>query len=398
MSSVSINSAAKATIDIDVAIAFDGFHLSLQQQLPAQAITGIFGHSGSGKSTLLRILTGLEKRAQGQINFAEQCLLNTRNKVFIKPEQRNIAIVFQDSRLFPHLSVIENLAFAAKRCKNSALKIEDIVELTDLTALADKGINQLSGGEKQRVALARAILAEPKLLLLDEPLSALDNHNKALLLSLLTKVQQQLNIPIFYVSHSMAELQQVADHLLVLEQGKVVDFGNIHQVIHRLNYPTPLSKPEQENGQESGQSNLQPATFSGLTQQQTSLALQIKAHHPEYGLTSLAVNHNSHIYLPLLTNKTKLGSEVRCFILANDISITLTEPSNSSIVNHLSGKVSEIQQQQHSVLLTISCAEHDFYTRITALSFQQLQLKINAPVYIQFKASAVKTFNYSTGE
>ena len=137
--------------------------------------------------------------------------------------------------MFPHLNVLENLVFAAKRCKNSRLNLDEVIELTKLTSLLDHQVDELSGGQQQRVALARAILAEPKLLLLDEPLSALDQHSKAQLLKMMLNIQKKLNLPILYVSHSLDELQQVCDNLLVLAQGKVVNFGNIHQVIHQLN-------------------------------------------------------------------------------------------------------------------------------------------------------------------
>lgn len=369
-------------ISVKINAEFEGFSLAVNQHLPNTGITGIFGHSGCGKSTLLRILAGLEKNALGELFLNEQCLLSSTDNIFVKPEQRNIGLVFQDSRLFPHLNVLDNLKFAAKRCKNKTLSLTDIMQFTALECLRNKAISQLSGGEKQRVALARAILAEPKLLLLDEPLSALDKSSKALLLNLLVNIQKKLNIPIFYVSHSIAELQQVADQLLVLEQGKVIDYGNIHQVIHRLNMP-------KQHGDIFNHS---------LIKQQTSLALKVNAHHQEYGLTSLMVNNEQVIYLPLLDNNAPIGSEVRCFIFANDISVSLTEPNNSSIVNHLFGTISDIEQQPHSVLITISCGERNFYTHITSLSFKQLKLELKSPLYIQFKASAVKTLKYSSGE
>ncbi|WP_440874598.1 molybdenum ABC transporter ATP-binding protein [Thalassotalea sp. PLHSN55] len=364
------------SIAIDIKAHFEPFSLSIKQRFPAQGITGIFGHSGSGKSTLLRIIAGLEPNAQGQITFDQQCLLDTSTKRFIKAEHRHIGLVFQDSRLFPHLTVKENLDFAVKRCQRPSLDFDEVIELTALNELKNKSIQQLSGGEKQRVALARAILAEPKLLLLDEPLSALDKDNKALMLNLLVTIKDKLNIPMFYVSHSMAELQQVAENLLILAQGKIVDFGNIHQVIHRLN--TPNNK-------------------NSLIKQQTSLALTVKAHHSEYGLTRLTINSDQHIYLPLLDEQIKVGSELRCFIFANDISISLIEPTNSSIVNHLFGTICQIKKQDSSVLLTIECGDHQFFTHITSLSFKQLQLDLNKQVYIQFKASAVKTFHLPSG-
>jgi molybdate transport system ATP-binding protein len=373
-----MNKSLTKNLTLNIKANFNNFQLSIKQSINNHGIIGVFGHSGSGKSTLLRAIAGLETRVTGELTLNNRCLLNTNRNVFIKAEQRNIGLVFQNSRLFPHLTVNENLLFAQQRCSNSQLNINDIIKLTTLTALLNKKPAQLSGGEQQRVALARAILAEPELLLLDEPLSALDQANKIKLLSLLTKVQQTLNIPIYYVSHSLAELQQVADDLLVLSKGKVLHYGNIHQVIHQLN---------------------QQDSNSSLIHQQTSLALAILAHDDQHGLTELALNTTKNaqsqqsIYLPLLEQEHHpLGSQLRCFIFANDISITLEEPSASSIVNHLSGSIVDISQQgDHSILLTISCAEQPFFAQISLWSFKKLVLKQHMAVFIQFKASAVRT-------
>jgi len=366
-------------LNINISISYDNFTLSIKQQLPMKGITGIFGHSGSGKSTLLKTIAGLTKNAQGSIICQEHTLFDSEIKKFIKAEHRNIGLVFQDSRLFPHLTVNDNLLFAVKRCKKPQLAIKDIIELTDLTALIHKKVTQLSGGEQQRVALARAILAEPALLLLDEPLSALDKQNKSMMLCLLNKIQQTLNIPMLYVSHSLAELQQVADNLLVLTSGEVSHFGNIHHIIHQLNNSSDIH-------------------------QQTSLSLPIKQHLVDYGLTSLGLNDQQEIYLPLVeqqaSRKITLSSTIsdekqllRCFIFASDISITKHEHSGSSIVNHLAAKISNITIQQRNTLITVYCQQQVFYVQISLWSTKRLALKIDDDIYIQFKASAVHTLN-----
>ncbi|MBL4909415.1 MAG: molybdenum ABC transporter ATP-binding protein [Alteromonadaceae bacterium] len=353
------------------------FSLAINQRIENKGITGIFGPSGSGKTTLLRAIAGLEQHLQGEINFNGKTLLNTNNKIFIKAEQRNIGLVFQNSRLFPHLSVYENLIYAQKRSKKSTLNIDKIIVLTELKNLIHKQSQQLSSGEQQRVALARAILAEPQLLLLDEPLSALDQRNKGKMLTLLIKIQQQLNIPMLYVSHSLAELQQSADRLLVLAHGKVIDYGNIHQVIHRLNeQPTDIN-----------------------IHQQTSLALVVKQHDKTHGLTELQLNDQHSLYMPLLNaQQYKQGNSLRCFIFASDISITLQEPFNSSIVNHLKGKITQVSMStnKQAVLLAINCVQHTFYSQISLMSYKKLNLTQGLKVFIQFKASAIKTLTNST--
>tara|TARA_R110001592_G_scaffold63592_3_gene195092 strand:+ start:3101 stop:4267 length:1167 start_codon:yes stop_codon:yes gene_type:complete len=388
MTSSNLERALSLSLNIQLTfeqLGFEKFNLTIKQDFSLQGITGIFGHSGSGKSTLLRAIAGLEKETDGTILLNDIRLIDSKNKCFIKAEHRNIGLVFQDSRLFPHLTVLDNLKFAAKRCQNRRLNFNEIIKLTELENLLLKHVNELSGGQKQRVALARAILAEPKLLLLDEPLSALDRQAKTRLLRLMLNIQNKLQLPMLYVSHSLDELQQVCDKLLVLSQGKVIGYDGIHSMIHQLNYPQ----------QSYAQSN-------ELIHQQTSLSLPIKTLNNGHGLATLTLNENDEIYLPALDEKTT-EKTLRCFILANDISISLTEPVNSSIVNHLFAKISAINTLNNKVLITALCekesdeqesGEQEFFINISAFSQQKLALKIKQTVYLQFKASAVRTYLY----
>ena len=365
------------TLQLDITVDYQRFNLSIKQSIPLTGITGIFGHSASGKSTLLRAIAGLEKHTIGEINLTATdsdsicTLVNTAQRKFVKTEQRDIGLVFQNGRLFTHLTVLGNLNFAAKRCKKSQLSLDEVINLTELTALLDYQIDELSGGQQQRVALARALLAEPKLLLLDEPLSALDQRSKSHLLHIMLNIQKKLNLPMLYVSHSLDELQQVCDNLLVLSQGQVVNFGNIHHVIHQLT------------------SNYQ-AKGSTALQQQTSLSLPVKVLDNGHGLMSLAVGEQA-IYRPT-EHHISPTIPLRCFILASDISICLTEPTNSSIVNQLFGTIKKISQQNRNVLVTVTCGSQDFYVTISAFSQQKLALTVAQNVYLQFKASAVRTF------
>jgi len=355
-----------STLTCNLHAQFDDFTLSVQQAIPTAGITGIFGHSGSGKSTLLRLIAGLATPLQGKLTLSNKTLFCSDESIHITPEKRRVGLVFQDSRLLPHLNVLQNLQYAHKRCTHKKLKLADIVQLTQLESLQHKKVTQLSGGEKQRVAIARAILSEPELLLLDEPLSALDNKNKSLMLTLLLNIQQTLNIPMLYVSHSLAELQQVADNLLVMNKGTVSHFGPIHQIIHGLN-----SSPD---------SNID-------TLQQTSLSLTVKKHLPQYGLSCLTLSSTINIYLPLLT--ADLNKSIRCYIAASDISISQTEATDSSIVNHFQVQITSLTTQQNTVLVTLMCNQQVFYSAISLWSAERLRLNINDWVYIQFKASAV---------
>jgi len=368
------------TLNLDFSLNYKAFNLTINQEIDLTGITGIFGHSGSGKSTLLRAIAGLEKNITGSIVLHEKTLIDTAQNLCQKPEQRNISLVFQDSRLFPHLTVYDNVKYAAKRCVNSQLNITDILKLTELDHLADANVTDLSSGQKQRVALARALLTEPKLLLLDEPLSALDQLSKTKLLSLILKIQQQLNLPILYVSHSIDELQQVCDNMLVLSQGEVVSYGKIHQTIHQLNFLSASLPKEQ------------------LIHQQTSLSLPIVNTDNGQGLMVLALAEQE-VLLPSLPNKFIKNQHLRCFILASDISICLTEPHNSTIVNHLSGSIdaiesSAVDESTNSVLVTVICSGQAFFVHISTYSQQKLSLCVDQQVYLQFKAGAVRTYLY----
>ncbi len=372
------------TLNVAFTVNYANFNFSLNEKFDLQGVIGIYGHSGSGKSTLLRAIAGLETQLSGEISLGKEVITNSDNKIFVKAEDRQVGLVFQNSRLFPHLTVLENLKFAVKRCKNSKLKLNDILQLTQLRPIENQLVTELSGGQQQRVALARAILAEPKLLLLDEPLSALDTNSKKTLLQLILTIQKQLNMPIFYVSHSLDELQQVCDQILVLEQGRVLSHGNIHQVIHQLN-----------------------SANNALIHQQTSLSLPIKNRDNGHGLAVLALNDQQELFIPCehISNECDSVEKnsveqpthvsqplIRCFILASELSICLTEPSNSSIVNHFIGTISQIETQQNQVLLTVHCGEQPFFVTISAFSQQKLALQIKQRVYLQCKASAVRTF------
>ncbi|MGB1261945.1 MAG: molybdenum ABC transporter ATP-binding protein [Cognaticolwellia sp.] len=366
-----------STLTIDVQLDFEHFELAIKQDIEITAITGIYGASGSGKSTLLRIVAGLEQRAFGQVSFNNTALQNSEDKCFIKPENRHIGLVFQDSRLFAHLTVYQNLAYGAKRQKNRNLSLEKVLKLTQLTHLQHHNVTKLSGGEKQRVSIARALLAEPKLLLLDEPFSALDKRTKSQMLTILKNIQQQLQLPMLYVSHSLSELQYIADQLLVVAAGKVSASENIHQAIQRLNN-------------------------AGEITPKTSLSLTIAEHLADYGLTRLILassqENDESIYLPILAQSddtSLIGKELPCIIYARDISISTTKGEHSSIVNHLPAVVSAIQHNKSAALVTLQCGEQMFYAQISLWSTTRMALTINSKVYLQFKANAVHSYHYS---
>lgn len=381
LSSSPVHKSAATTLALDFTLAFSQFETAIEQNISIDNITGIYGDSGSGKSTLLRVIAGLEKQAKGQVSLNEVTLQRSDKNYFVNAEKRHIGLVFQDSRLFPHLSVYENLAYGAKRRKNPKLTIEDVLTLTQLTSLQHQNVTQLSGGEKQRVSIARALLAEPKLLLLDEPFSALDKTTKSQMLTFLKTIQQQLQLPMLYVSHSLSELQYIAEQLVVVSAGKISHVAPIHQAIHYLN-------------------------SRGETSVKTSLSLTIAEHLPEYGLTRLKfpglLNTEQSIYLPLLTlnyqrsdEQKLIGQQLPCMIYARDISLCLNEPEHSSIVNHLPATITAIDYNNTNALITLKCAEQVFYAQISLWSAKRMALVVNANIYLQFKANAVHSYHYT---
>ncbi|WNC67805.1 molybdenum ABC transporter ATP-binding protein [Thalassotalea nanhaiensis] len=360
------------TIALNIRLDYDNFNLVSQEQIPLKGITGILGHSGSGKTSLLRIIAGLNANASGTVKFADTTLQNTDKNIFIKSERRNIGFVFQDARLFPHLDVWGNLQFAAKRCQSSRITIDEVISLTQIEHLQSRHIGRLSAGEKQRVALARAILAEPKLLLLDEPLSALDNKARSKMVELLRNINLRLDLPMLYVSHSVVEIQQLADNVLVMENGKVIQRGHVHQVINQLHESVTSSQTIQ-----------------------TSLSLKIQQHLPNFGLTQLgfinAQPGNPRLYANVV-NKD-INSHLRCYILATDISIVLQKPEETSVINNLHGVINNIQRlSRNSAQITVNACEQDFLVKLTRYSVEKLKLDIGKSVFIQFKANAIRSY------
>jgi molybdate transport system ATP-binding protein len=356
---------------LDIKLIYNNFTLNCQQQLSLDGITGIVGHSGSGKTTLLRIISGLNSQASGVITLAERELQNTQHKYFMPAEQRQVGFVFQDARLFPHLTVLGNLQFAAKRCANKTLSIDEVIVLTQLSPLVSRQTNGLSAGEKQRVALARAILAEPKLLLLDEPLSALDIKARQHMVAMLQAIHQQLKLPMLYVTHNVEEVQQLANHLMIMAHGQIKQYGPIHQILNNIDHDT-----------------------LGPVQLQTSLTVKIHQHHHDFGLTEVGIiseqsDGAQRLYLPL--QRGQVGSNMRCYILASDVSLSLTEPTASSIVNCLAGKiVTIIPLDNTAILIKVDCGRQIFNVRISRYSHMKLMLSEQQHVFIQCKASAVR--------
>jgi molybdate transport system ATP-binding protein len=216
-------------LNINISKKFSSFVFEFNHEINCQGVTAILGVSGSGKSTLINLINGLVKPDTGYIKLNQDTLVDTEEHIIIAPEKRQIGTVFQDALLFPHYKVIKNLTYGTKSLDPD--RFDEIVTVLNIGSLLSRYPAMLSGGEKQRVAIGRALLTNPKLLLMDEPLSALDMPRKKELLNYIDKLVSDLNIPIIYVTHNINEIKRIAQHVVLLEQGKLLDFGPTAQML-----------------------------------------------------------------------------------------------------------------------------------------------------------------------
>jgi molybdate transport system ATP-binding protein len=216
-------------LKIQVSKQLASFSFQFNHDIDCQGVTAILGVSGSGKSTLINLINGLIKPDQGYIELNNTSLVDCNKNLFIAPEKRQIGTVFQDALLFPHYKVIKNLIYGTKNFKQS--RFDEIVNVLNIRTLLNRYPAMLSGGEKQRVAIGRALLTNPLLLLMDEPLSALDMPRKKELLTYIDKLANDLNIPIIYVTHNINEVKKIANNVAILDQGKLIEFGKVEHVL-----------------------------------------------------------------------------------------------------------------------------------------------------------------------
>ena len=349
------------------------FQLDVNLHLPAQGITAFFGPSGSGKTTLLRAVAGLEKMAQGQIQIGHQTWLDSDVHLNLPTWQRPLGYVFQEASLLPHLSVKANLEFGSKRIKYASSKDQqfaaqgliDSIELLGIGALLERLPEHLSGGERQRVAIARAIAMQPQLLLMDEPLASLDAARREEIFPWLARLRDELNIPIFYVTHSSEEVARLADHLVVLDQGQVKAQGSVRSVLSQVVDPVLV-------GDDAG------ALIAGCI---GALDLQWHLSRVDFEGGSVWMRNAG---LPM-------GKAVRIRILARDVSLATSEPQNTSIQNQLQGSIQSITPDAHpsQVMVVLKCGAEEVLVRVTKRAVHELALQVGMPVWAQVKAVAL---------
>ncbi len=346
-------------------LSHPNFSLDVKFQAPAMGVTALFGVSGSGKTTLLRCIAGLE-RAKGSLQVNGETWQN--DQIFLPTHQRPLGYVFQEASLFPHLSVRANLEYGYKRIKPAERKVplDQVVSWLGLEHLIARGDPaQLSGGERQRVAIGRALLTSPRILLMDEPLSALDSASKQEILPYLERLHRELAIPVLYVSHAMEEVARLADHLVLLQQGKVIASGALHETLTRLDSPL--------------------AAFDDAG---SVIEARVAQHDEPYHLTRLDFSGGS-----LWVGKVNqaLGMPVRARILARDVSLATHAPQGSSITNILTARITELRDEGMDKVMVKLCVgdSHTLLSRITRRSRDHLQLVAGMVVFAQVKSVAL---------
>ncbi|OUR99274.1 molybdenum ABC transporter ATP-binding protein [Gammaproteobacteria bacterium 42_54_T18] len=353
----------------------NGFTLQAQFSSPAKGITAIYGPSGCGKTTLLRAIAGLEENVTGSIRFGDVDWLHSR----LPTHKRNVGYVFQRSHLFSHLDVRKNLLYGTKRADAHKRRIafDDAVSLLGVEKLIDKSVGILSGGERQRVAIARALLSGPELLLLDEPMAALDHQSKSEILPYLEKLHRTLSIPMLYVSHATDEVARLADFIVLMEDGKTYKHGPLLETVADIN--SPLAE------QTNAFSILEGCCINGN-------ATDVTSHNPANSEKALltSINVDGNIFrIPFAALSGQ--DSVRLRIIAKDVSICLDRPLRTSILNVLETTIVDIKDNaskgQSVVKLTLG--SQFLLARISLYSKQHLLLAVGDKVFAQIKAVAL---------
>ncbi len=347
-------------IEVDVQFHRETFRLNAAFKADSEGVIAIFGRSGAGKTTLINLLAGLERSSSGRIAIDGTVLFDSDAGIDKPPEQRRLGYVFQDGRLFPHMTVQRNLVYGRRGALSDA-EFDAIMRLLDLSPLLDRRPGTLSGGEKQRVAIGRALLAQPKLLLMDEPLASLDAGRKSEILTYIERLREEVRLPIVYVSHSSDEIVRLADTLVLLSDGAVAAVGPLEDLMSRL--------------------DLRPLT--GRYEAGAVIPVTVARTRPETQLTELDFPGGT-----LLVPATDLPTDhaLRVRIRARDVALALTPPDGISMLNILRGTVTEIGDDEGplvDVLVDIGCP---IWARISRHALQALDIEVGRRIYALIKA------------
>lgn len=357
------------TLTVAVRHAFPDFGLDASFEAPA-GVTALFGRSGSGKTTLVNAVAGLLRPDHGRVVLEDRILVDTEARRWLPAHRRRIGYVFQDGRLFPHLTVRQNLHYGQRWSQSKIEPAEErrIIDMLGIGPLLDRRPAPLSGGEKQRVALGRALLSSPQLLLMDEPLAALDDARKDEILPYLERLRDETAIPILYVSHSVAEVARLATTVVILTDGRVTSAGPAEQV---------MSDPHL-------------APLFGLREAGAILTAEIVRHHGD-GLTELRTSGGA-LFLPALS--AQAGTKVRVRVLAQDVMLARGRPDGLSALNIFSGTITSLREGKDAgVMARVKVGQDHILARITQRSARALALDVGVECHAIIKSVSIAKGN-----
>lgn len=352
-------------IELQFDLERTGFRLSVGTRVPGRGVTALFGRSGCGKTTLLRCIAGLEPGARGRLVVGGETWQDA--DTFLPPHRRPVGYVFQDGRLFGHLSVHGNLEYGYRRIPGAERRVHpaEVIDLLGLGPLLDRRSTELSGGQRQRVAMGRALLTSPRVLLMDEPLAALDAISKTEILPYLERLHDELSIPVLFVSHAIDEVTRLADRMLLMEEGRLRAEGPLRELLTRGDLP--LARAEEAA---------------------SVIEAVVQEHDDEDHVSILALDGAR---LTLLREDLPVGRRVRVSIRARDVSIALTPPRDISVLNCLPATVRRIHDETRpgQTLLTLDVCGQPLLARITRRSLRALGLHAGLQVHALIKSVAL---------
>ena len=341
------------------------FTLNVAFEAP-NGVTALFGHSGSGKTTVINAVAGLLKPDKGRIGLNGTPLFDSAKRIDVPVRKRQLGYVFQEARLFPHMSVARNLTYGrrAQGLGDDAALMSRITEMLGLGDLLERAPGDLSGGEKQRVAIGRALLSGPRMLLLDEPLAALDERRKQEILPYLERLRDEAEIPMLYVSHSVSEVARLATTVVTLQDGQVMQAGPVETI---------FSDPE-------------AAYTLGMRDAGAVLTAQVMAHHTD-GLSELAAA-GATLFLPRVA--ADVGETLRVRIRAQDVMLSATRPQNLSALNILEGQVTAIKLGRGpGAFVQVDCGGDTILSRVTRRSVDSMALQEGQRLFAVVKSVSV---------
>jgi molybdate transport system ATP-binding protein len=354
------------TLAVDIGHRLGGFLLDVQFKT-GSGLVALFGRSGSGKTSIINIIAGLVRPARGRVTIDAAVLVDTEGGLFVPRHRRRVGYVFQEGRLFPHLTVRQNLLYGrwfAPQTKRGD-DLDRVVNLLGIVGLLDRRPGRLSGGEKQRVAIGRALLANPRVLLMDEPLASLDEARKGEILPYIERLRDQSKIPIIYVSHSIAEVARLATTVVLLSEGKVAAVGPTPEIMQRLDLFALTDRVE-----------------AGAIIEAT-----VERHDETFGLTELSSRAGQWKLHGL---NAPVGARLRLRVRAGDVMLSKSRPADLSALNVLPGVIADIGPHDGPIVeIRLDCSGEALIARLTRYSVERLGLVSGTPVFALVKSVAL---------